>query len=411
MAVDNVEQYLLTVGEDEFSEDNILRTSLVANPATQKLFAIFSSQEKNANGNFKVIEPTPTNDQVVAKTKKFERIISGVWFMPDTDYMRYDDDLETFFTTRITKEELKKATTFFVKNDFASEFNVNHDTDARELESLTTIEIWILEDHKQLSPILGNSIETLGYSAKDIPLGTVFMTVFCSDEQFFKDKILSGEVKGFSIEGFFKLTKVKKEAMGKQKEMFSALGLVQEVGVLVLADNTQLAFAKEGVKQGNATAKNGEYKTAKGFSIIIRDGKVVDFGFENEGADDAAAKAAADAVNANAQKAVADAAVQAEAVKKAAETTKTETQTEEQRVAALVAAHLKKNADDKAAADALAAKEAERQKVIDDLKAENERLQKDVKIPKPVATVVTDYNKETHEIKTVGGRQMVVKKR
>ena len=360
MAVDNVEQYLLTVGDDEFSEDNILRTSLVANPATQKLFAIFSSQDKNANGNFKVIEPSPTNEQAVAKTKKFERIISGVWFMPDTDYLRYDEDLESFFTTRITKEELKKATTFFVKNDFASEFNVNHDTNSRELESLTTIEIWILEDHKQLSPILGNSIETLGYSAKDIPLGTVFMTVFCSDEQFFNDKILSGEVKGFSIEGFFKLTKVKNEKMSKQKEMFSALGIVQEIGVLEMADKSQLAFTKEGVRQGNATAKDGEYKTKQGFSIVIRDGKVVDFGFE---------EVPAAAVVPETPAVVVPAVV--------IETPKIETQTEEQRVAALVASHMKKIAEDKAAADAVAAKEAERQKVIDDLKAENERLQKD----------------------------------
>lgn len=406
---DELEQYLMTVGDNEEDEDNVLRTSLVNNPATHKLFAVFEHQEKNPNLDFKVVAPTPENEQIIAKSGNFSRIISGVWFMPDTDYLRYDYELESFFTTRMERSELKKAVTQFAKRGLTNDFNVHHDTSARPLEGLKTLEVWVLDNHKELSPILKNSIETLGYSAKDIPLGTVFMTVFCSNEQFFNDKILSGEVKGFSIEGFFKLTKKKKENMSKIKEMFSGLGVIQEAGILSFADGKQLKFTKEGsVLEGDKAAANGDYKMKNGFQVVVRDGKVSDFGFEDNSAADADADAAA-------QKSAQDAAAKSEADKKAAEqNANPQTKTTEQIVEEKVAAHLKKIADDKAAADAAAKVEADKkaaheaelaakQKEIDDLKNK-------VKIPKtPVA--ITDYNKETHYKKVVGGREVLLKKR
>jgi hypothetical protein len=380
---EELEQYLMSVGEKEDDEDNVLRTSLVSNPATQKLFAVFSKQEKNPNLDFKVVAPTPENEQIIAKGG-FSRIISGVWFMPDTDYLRYDWETEAFFTTRMERSELKKAVTNFSKNGLVNDFNTHHDTDARPPEGLRTMEIWVLDDHKELSPILKNSIETLGYSAKDIPLGTVFMSVFVSNEQFFNDKILSGEVRGFSIEGFFKLSKQKKASMSKIKEMFSGLGVIQEAGVLSFADGKQLKFTKEGsVLDGDKSAANGDYKMKSGFQVVIRDGKVSDFGFEE----------------------VPAVAVEAQPVVVATpivETPNVQTKTNEQIIEEKVAAILAKKEADKAALDAAkAAKDAElaaqtealaaKQKEIDELKSK-------VKIPKTPVDVAT-YNKETHVLK------------
>jgi len=389
---DELEQYLMTVGENEDDEDNVLRTSLVNNPATSKLFAVFSKQDKNPNLDFKVVAPTPENEKIIAKSGNFSRIISGVWFMPDTDYLRYDYELESFFTTRMERSELKKAVTQFAKRGLTNDFNIHHDTSARPPEGLKTLEVWVLDDHKELSPILKNSIETLGYSAKDIPLGTVFMTVFCSNEQFFNDKILSGEVKGFSIEGFFKLTKKKKEAMSKIKEMFSGLGVIQEAGVLSFADGKQLKFTKEGsVLEGEKTAANGDYKMKNGFQVVVRDGKVADFGFEETPA-------------------------AAPVVTPVVEAPKVETpvKTTEQIVEEKVANALKKIADDKAAADAAkAVKDAEiaaQNKIVADLQKELDDARSKTKMPKTPITV-TNYNKETHYQKTVGGVVHTLKKK
>lgn len=421
MTSEELEEYTMEVGDSEDDEDNVLRTSLVNNPATQKLFAVFEQQKNNPNFDFKVVEPTPENKQVVAKGG-FSRIISGVWFMPDTDYLRFDWETGAFFTTRMERSELKKAVTNFAKNGLVNEFNLHHDTDSRPPEGLIALETWILDDYKEVSPILKYSIETLGYSAKDIPLGTVFMSVFVSNEQFFNDKILSGEVKGFSIEGFFKLTRKKQEKMSKNKEMFGKIGLIQDKGTLIFEGGKQLVFSADGkvleidsasTTGGMKTAANGDYKTSFGFQVVVRDGKVSDFGFEEVPADaDAAAKAAADAAT---QKAAQDAANKAEADRKAAEQAAKPEKTSEQIIEEKVAAILAKKEADKAAADAAkAAKDAEKaahDKEIADLKAERDAALKNTKIPKPTTVNVADVNKETHDIKKVGGREMAVRKR
>lgn len=75
-----MEQYELRVGDEYYDEENILRTSLVDNPATRKLFAVFSDEGKveSANQKFQIILPTRPNQQKLSRTDKFERIISGV---------------------------------------------------------------------------------------------------------------------------------------------------------------------------------------------------------------------------------------------------------------------------------------------------------------------------------------------
>ena len=277
-------QYELTVGEDYRDEENITRTSLVERPATNKLFAVFSSEEPTDKHEFQVL-PTRTNQQVVApKDNKFERVISGVWFMPDTDYPRiYKDDLgnDVVGTASMTSEELKLAVKNFVKSGKMNEFDIMHN--GEKVEGLKTMEVWMLYDYNQYSPILLNTIETLGYAPEDIPLGTVFMTVFIENEQFFNEMILSGQVKGFSIEGLFnrnlKQEKQEMEIDNKNRSLFSELGLSQKEGTLI-TNQGNLMIVNDEIKLDEKSVVDGSFKLSNKFSIEVRQGKVVDFGFE-----------------------------------------------------------------------------------------------------------------------------------
>lgn len=387
-----MKEFLLNVGDNPEDEDAIFRTSLVDNPATQKLFAIFSSQENNKNLDFKVIEPTPENKQKVAKTDNFERIISGVWFMPDTDYLR-SNSFENF-TTRMTRSELKKAVTNFLKAGNVNQFDADHN--GRPLSGLQAIETWILEDYSQSSPVMGYKIEDLGYKKEDIPLGTVFMTVFIQNEKFFNEKILTQKVRGFSIEGLFYLTEKRKENMQNYKEMFAQLGLEVPVGTsLLLPDGKKMTFSENGVMLDGKAAPNGEYATKlEKFKVVVKDGKLVDFGFDETAA----------------------VVTETPAVKVETPTTKVETapqKTEAEKDAeinAKVEAILAKKEAEKQAKAEADAKEAARLQELKDKDAEIERLKKDVKVPKE-KTPVGEYNKETHTLKKVGGREILVPKR
>lgn len=411
-----VPQFTVTVSDDYEDFDNVICTSFVDDPATQKLFAVFSSEEIKEQLAFKVTLPSPENEQSInGKDGKFERIVSGVWFMPDVDYPRRNGD--EVFSAAITRTELQKAVSNYVKAGASNNFNVMHDGEM--VNGLRTMEIWVLNDHAQLSPILGNSIEDLGYKKENIPLGTVFMTVFIENEEFFNDNISSGKLKGFSIEAFFNLEEKKIEMSKnvKQKAMFAAYGLNQETGEFSTAKGA-LSFSADGiVKLGDKVVTSGDIKLKTGFSIVVRDGKVSDFGFENEGEegedvgtiddtgdkpetviDDAAAAAAAAAVIA-----------EAKAAEVAAEAARVASQSDiDKAVEAALKKRNEKEAEAKAAADKVVA-DAAAAKKLTDLQAEVDALKKNKGIA-PSVKIADDYNKETHRVVTRGGERILVLK-
>ena len=282
-----MEQYEMKVGDEYYDESNILATSLVDNPATKKFFAVFSEEGKiKTKQQFKIMLPTQPNQQKVANTSKFERIISGVWFMPNTDYVReiWEDGESKLITTSMSNDELIQATKNFVQRGDGI-FDVMHD--GIRVEGLKTIEIWVLYDHNQMSPILLNTIEDLGYTAEQIPLGTVFMSVFVENEEFFNEMIITGKVKGFSIEGLFdiqlkqeqQIEEIMKEPT-KPQMMFSQLGLNQYEGTLITREGN-LTITEDKVMFNEEEISEGSFMLHNGFNIEIRDNKIVDFGFED----------------------------------------------------------------------------------------------------------------------------------
>lgn len=283
-----IKQYEMVVDEDHRDTENVIGTSLVENPATHKLFAVFSDETPKKDMKFMVL-PTRENPQMVRPDKEdgsFRRIISGVWFMPDTDYPRVienEQGEEEVITVSMNPDELMTAVRNFAQRGAYENFNIMH---GEFFTGFKMMELWMLYDYNQMSPILLNTIEELGYIPEEIPLGTVFMTVYIEDEQFFNEYILSGKLKGFSIEGFFNL--IEKETTIEQTkdetmmQVFNALGLQQSQGTL-LTDKGKLTISQEDIKLDDETVEDGTYKLGTGFTLEIRQGKVVDFGFEVQG--------------------------------------------------------------------------------------------------------------------------------
>ena len=415
-----IPQFTVTVGDDYEDFDNVICTSFVDDPATQKLYAVFSNEKTEGQFDFKITPPTSANEQVINdKNGKFERVVSGVWFMPNTDYPRRGIDGEVF-TTSIDRPELKKAVSNYIKAGSANNFNVMHDGEL--VDGLQTMEIWVLNDHLQRSPILNNSIEDLGYKKENIPLGTVFMTVFIENKDFFNDNILSGKLKGFSIEAFFNLNEKQEMSKNvKQKAMFAAYGLNQETGEFVTSKGA-LKFSADGtIKLGDKTVTNGTIKLSNKFSIVVQDGKVCDFGFESEGgeggevviddaaaATEAAATAAAAAETAATEKAATEAAAAKVETDRLAQLSEVDKAVEKALAERATTEAKAKEAADKVTADA--AKKAATDKQIEDLKKEVEAAKKSRGITPRTAKVTDDYDKETHRVVSRGGQKFLVLK-
>ena len=190
----------------------IYETSLVDNPATGANFLAFSKDGNDA---------IPNNLKFKEVGGAAQRMLSGVWFMPNTEYVRTTPE-GLVYIVEMSEKDLFDATLKFLKTGYSA-VTVEHD--GHWLFGFKDIEQWVYRGVGTTSPIFGHTLEDLGYNAADIPLGTILKTIYVGDEEFWNSQVVTGNVKGFSIGGLFDLTKVQEAATA----MFSAAATEQPV--------------------------------------------------------------------------------------------------------------------------------------------------------------------------------------
>ena len=262
--------YLLTL--DETGDLGIQETSFVEYPATGLGFLAF--EEEKVEHKFARIDE-----------QKYQRLVSGVLMMPKTKYLRQTKE-GNFYTVEFSAETLKQALVKYLKEDKAGVVKVEHK--GRPLDGFAAVEHWIINDNTTKSPVMGYTLSDLGYNPDEIPAGTIMKTTYVADEQFWNDQILSGKVQGYSLGGFFELKQVEEQA--QQFSTNPAIPTIQDVLKLigVEGDNIKVT-SKEGkqlqfgqtVSEGNELA-NGTYEFNTDLKIVVKDGVIVDYGFDKE---------------------------------------------------------------------------------------------------------------------------------
>jgi hypothetical protein len=193
MSKESLPNYMLEASDDE---NFVFETSLVSNPATKQSFYMFSDESEQVVHRFKSFE--------VSNGDAVEYMISGIWFEPDTKYVRRTQvapNTYTEYTVEVTREELQKIVINNKKQGFNDSFMLEH-KDILPMD-FTEVESWIYTKQNQLSPLYQHSLKDLGYDESKVKEGTVFKTVFVGDKQFWEDYIVTGKIKGFSIGGKF----------------------------------------------------------------------------------------------------------------------------------------------------------------------------------------------------------------
>ena len=167
--------------EDEFG--GIDAISLVERPAIEENFVALKDQKEV---KLKAID-------------KDKRIILGALLVPNKTIYRKEgkDEYYIYFS----KETVKKASELFLMNGKQNNATLEHKFD---IEGLTLVESWIVENkEKDKSAIYG----------MDVKVGTWMGAVKVNNEDIWQDFVKTGDVKGFSIEGFF----LDKEERPKEK--------------------------------------------------------------------------------------------------------------------------------------------------------------------------------------------------
>lgn len=197
--------YDLIINEAD-DETGVYLVSFVDSPAIEKDFVKLS--DKKDEFKFKV-------------TEKMKQYLTGPVLVPDMLIYRMSG--RTPYYVRFSAQEIEKIVRKFFRNGFTHNTNQQHEI---ELDANYVFESWIVQDPEN------DKSKAMGFS--DIPAGTWMMTYHIPDEEFWNKEIMTGNAKGFSIEGFFDQVEMKMEKILADGEHLLA------DGSLVVVENNHI---------------------------------------------------------------------------------------------------------------------------------------------------------------------------
>ena len=245
---------------DETDEvSGIEAISVVENPAIEENFIALKNQE------FKL-----------AEVDKEKRILMGAALIPNKPIYRTNGKQEYYIY--FSKNTVRKASELFFINGNQSNSTLEHQL---ELKGLTAVESWIVESEQDKSRMYD----------LNVPMGTWMVSMKVNNDDVWK-KVKAGEVKGFSIEGYFadklerpnepvKQSKMSKEEIAEAKiEELKQLFSTEKVELTINDDinslldkafnlydvQSELLKAQDKVKKGKNLYEQALKKSQKGLS-------------------------------------------------------------------------------------------------------------------------------------------------
>lgn len=124
------------------------------------------------------------------EVNKEKRILMGAALIPDKSIYRRNDKTNEEFYIYFSKDTVRKASELFFKRSNHKNATYEH---KQPIEGMTIVESWIVENTKQDKSAL---------YGLNLPVGTWAVSMKVDNDEIY-EKAKKGEVKGFSIEGYF----------------------------------------------------------------------------------------------------------------------------------------------------------------------------------------------------------------
>ena len=148
--------------------------------------------------------------QVELKTINEEkRILMGAALIPKKQIYRRNEKTNEEFYIYFSKDTIRKASQLFLKKANQSNATLEHN---QKIDGMTVVESWIVEDTKKDKSALYEF---------NVPEGTWMISMKVDNDEVW-EKVKSGEIKGFSIEGYF-AEKVEMSKKENEKEIIENL--------------------------------------------------------------------------------------------------------------------------------------------------------------------------------------------
>ena len=172
--------------------------SVVENPAIQSNFVALKSEEIK-----------------LAQVDTEKRILMGPVLIPEKPIFRRNGEDEYYIY--FSKNTVNKASQLFFKNGNQNNWTLEHD---KQIQGLTVVESWIVEDtQKDKSAIYNLSVT----------VGTWMASVKVEDDNIWNDFVKTGKVKGFSLEGYFADKLETKKELSKQNRKDEIINQIKKL--------------------------------------------------------------------------------------------------------------------------------------------------------------------------------------
>lgn len=239
--------------DEESSKFGVEAISLVEFPAIEENWVFFSKD----------------NFLSLAKLDEEKKTLVGAVLIPDKHIPRHDQESGEDYNVYFTADTIRQAQELFMSNLRNNNATYEHQL---PIQGISVVESWVKED-KEFD-------KSNAYGFKEMPIGTWFVQMKVNNEEVW-DKVKNGEVKGFSIEGYFvdkveqmskpkdiidEVNKIDSRTFGKIKELI----LENELKPIKMLDGEPLFRTKE-----EATIYAEMFKNCEGFHKHNIDGVVL----------------------------------------------------------------------------------------------------------------------------------------
>lgn len=184
--------------------------SIVENPAIEENFLALKSDEVK-----------------LAEVNKEKKILMGALLIPNKPIFRKSGEDEYYIY--FSKDTVEKASQLYLKNGNQNNSTLEH---KHELNGLTLVESWIVEDEKY------DKSRKYGLN---VPVGTWMGTLKVNNDEVWNNYVKTGKVKGFSIEGYFadKMERPKDNTTGLSEQKADLL--LSQITSIVKGEKVQLS--------------------------------------------------------------------------------------------------------------------------------------------------------------------------
>ena len=193
-----------------------------------------------------------------------KQLLYGAILIPDQPIYRYSKQMGEFYVV-FTREEILKLVRKFQAQQKTINLNYQHKKDT-QIANAVVQEIWIVEQPDKSNKYVEN-----------LPDGTAFVVAHIGDSKFWNEEVKTGNVRGFSIEGFLDM-ELKSINQNMQKQEF--VSATTKDGVVVKTDAEAIAVGVDLYiedEAGNKTpAPDGEHTLDNGMVVTVSAGKVTE---------------------------------------------------------------------------------------------------------------------------------------